>query len=929
MPIRGNERSAVIELISDINVFISDKDIIIKRAGGELTLTGSRNALFPDIMLFSDTTRTQVLQGWEAKMPDVSIADETLIENATQKAMLLGTNSFVLWNFKAARLYVKGHTGSYSIIKGWDVPEIVSREDVDRYETNWKSILHNILLDINGFLLNGILLAADVENILSENIGSTLLKRNKNTVAEFINYSSLTDTRISAFLTSWWRTYSAEYNNDETDVTKAYAKTIILHWFNRFVFANLIKNHFNVAREVEFINTKTSIKQANDMFNAITNRCDFYNIFASIQYGELIPDSTWRDFVTVNQFLIENDFSSLSQESLQQILENTVNIAKREIRGQYTTPEILADILARISIRNLVEDVFDPCCGTGTIIKAAKNYKMERLDAKTAIDTIWAEDKDSYPLQIAQLALCDANNFNIPLKIFKKNIFNLEKSTGIDIVDPTDGKMLHFLLPEFGAIISNLPFIAFENILPEDEAKIIEINSWLKKYDAHIDLRSDIYIPIIFTLHKHLKPNGILGVIASNSWLATKAGDLFYRALLKLFHIEQVHISGKGKWFTNAQVITTILLLRKRCNNENMDDVSETTFFLWKKSLPEFANAELREDLILTSLQNLEVDEDIVKSKKYSQRVIDAILSYNLSKNTLFHNVSWITEIGDKLCRKNTIFKVIRGERRGWDDMFYPPIGTKIDHEFIRPALLSSRSLTSFQAVPDGQAFCCSSSIEELQESGKSDTLNWINRFKYERNGKGKPLPEVLTRSNMFWYEMNFTATAEIITGMNPDKRLFYAYSSTPILINQRFIGFRFLDANTNKELCFALLNSIFDMFIIEATGFGRGLGVLDINARNISDSFMLNPNYLTDEQATAIVQAFQPIKNRQVFDTETELQQEDRINFDHIVLSAYGIDDYYDRIKESLISMQKTRRNVRESYSTIHQNNHPNKCHK
>lgn len=52
----------------------------------------------------------------------------------------------------------------------------------------------------------------------------------------------------------------------------------------------------------------------------------------------------------------------------------------------------------------------------------------------------------------------------------------------------------------------------------------------------------------------------------------------------------------------------------------------------------------------------------------------------------------------------------------------------------------------------------------------------------------------------------------------------------------------------------------------------------------------MLNPNYLTGEQATAIVQAFQPIKNRQVFDTETELQQEDRINFDHVVLKAITI---------------------------------------
>lgn len=912
MSIRGNERSAVIELISDINVFILNTDLVIKRAGGELTLTGNRNSLFPDVMLFSDEARTHVLQGWEAKMPDVPITDEALINNATQKAILLGANSFVLWNFKSARLYVKDHMDVYSIVKGWDIPEIVTREDVDKYEADWKAVLHNILLDINEFILRKILVTANVENILSENIGSALLKRNKNYVAEFINQSSLTDTRIRAFLTNWWKTYRAEYNNDETDMAKAYAKTIILHWFNRFVFANLIKRHFNVARGVENINTETNIEQANDVFNTITKKCDFYNIFASIQYGELMPPNTWSDFITVNQFLIENDFSSLSQENLQQILENSVNIAKREIRGQYTTPEILADILVRISIRNLTEDVFDPCCGTGTIIKAAKNYKAESLETRKAVDTVWAEDKDSYPLQIAQLALSDINNFNIPLKIFKKDIFDLEKSNEVEIVNPADGNLLHFALPEFGTIVSNLPFIAFENILAEDEIKIAEINNWLERYDAHIDLRSDIYIPIIFALHKHLKSNGVLGVVISNSWLATKAGDAFYHALSKLFYIEQVHISGKGKWFTNAQVITTILILRKKCDGDKVDDMSETTFFLWKKSLPELSNAEFREKLILTSLQNLEVDGDVVKSRRYSQRMISAILSYNLSKNTLFHDVSWITEIGNKICCKNTIFKVIRGERRGWDNMFYPPINAKIDPEFIKPALLSSRSLISFQAVPDGQAFCCSLSVEELQQNNKTDTLSWINRFKYDKNGKGKLLPKVLARSNMHWYEMNFAATAEIITGMNPDKRLFYAYSQTPMLINQRFIGFKFLDANANKELCFALLNSIFDMFIIEATGFGRGLGVLDINANNISKSFMLNPNCLTKEQASAIVKAFQPIKNRKVFDTETELQREDRTNFDHVVLRAFGIDNYYDKIKASLMSMQRARRNVR-----------------
>lgn len=323
-------------------------------------------------MLFSDMARMQTLQGWEAKMPDVPITDGALIDNATQKAPLLGTNSFILWNFRAARLYVKGQAGTFSIMRGWDIPEINNRNGVDRYEATWKAVLHSILEEVNEFLLNGVLETATVENILSENIGATLLKRNKNAVANFINENILTDTRIDAFLRTWWRSYNAEYSNDETDMAMAYAKTVILHWFNRFTFANLIKRHFNAALEVEKICEGTSITQADDIFSAITQRCDFYNIFAGIQYGNLIPNNTWNDFIAINQFFIENNIGDLSQESLQQILEKTVNVAKREIRGQYTTPETLADILVRISMRNLVDDAFDPCCGTGTIIKAAK-----------------------------------------------------------------------------------------------------------------------------------------------------------------------------------------------------------------------------------------------------------------------------------------------------------------------------------------------------------------------------------------------------------------------------------------------------------------------------------------------------------------------------------------------------------------------------
>ena len=39
-------------LISDINLWLSDRDISIKKAGGESTLKSGKTSLFPDVLLF-------------------------------------------------------------------------------------------------------------------------------------------------------------------------------------------------------------------------------------------------------------------------------------------------------------------------------------------------------------------------------------------------------------------------------------------------------------------------------------------------------------------------------------------------------------------------------------------------------------------------------------------------------------------------------------------------------------------------------------------------------------------------------------------------------------------------------------------------------------------------------------------------------------
>lgn len=245
--------------------------------------------------------------------------------------------------------------------------------------------------------------------------------------------------------------------------------------------------------------------------------------------------------------------------------------------------------------------------------------------------------------------------------------------------------------------------------------------------------------------------------------------------------------------------------------------------------------------------------------------------------------------------------------------MFYPGKGHGIETNYIKKVLKSSKQLTSLCAMPDSDAFCCSASISALEKAGHKGALAWIRSFENVLNGTGKPLPQALARKNRYWYEMRDTATAEFVTGMNPDRRLFVAKFDEPTFVNQRLIAFKRINDRVDADLLHALLNSILSMFYIEAIGFGRGLGALDINATNIGSMMILNPARLTSANAANILAAFEPLKHRKILGTTKELEQEDRIHFDHIVLTAFGIDRYYDSMRDALLSMQRQRYAAKE----------------
>lgn len=912
--VRRNERSWAIVIISEIRLMLEKLNLKIKSVGGESTLSVNKKSMFPDVLLYGDEAQTKILQGWELKMPDVLITDEALIADATRKAEALGLNSFVIWNFTYGKLYVKNECEEFKEAKVWSGTEhIKNRENVMTYKNEWIPVVKDIVLNVNEFLINGEIKGVSVISAISDGVITEVIQRNKELVAENIQVKSQQSMEMESRLKLWWGIFHEEYDRDERDMYVAYAKTILLNWMNRITFANAIKRYHNCAYLIENIDNGTSPKEGNFIIDEIIAQGDFYNIFKKIEFNDLIPEDTWIDIVDYNRFLVENGIDKIDQTVLQDVLERTVNISKREVRGQYATPYSLADILVQITVDDWNTNSADLCAGTGTIAKAIINNKMKRLNSvEKSLDTTWIADKYAYPLQIANIAVTNVETFKIPINMFQSDVFEVEKGQQINIKSPIDGKNIEKSIPAFGNIISNLPFVEYNKVALDEKKYISKYEEKIEK-DTGIKFKlgkADLYNYLPFKLYDLLENSGKLGIILSNSWLGTDTGRKFYEALLYYFHIKAIVISNCERWFQNADVVGTLLVLeKKKIGEPNKEE--KICFWLMNKDIRNLEIYE-KETIVNSIVLSEEIDPNIISVKKYSIGFIEGILSLGITLNSLFHDVLWMDKMKAALIPVSDILAVKRGERRGWNALFYPSKNNEIEVEYIKPVLKNPSMLKTYDAVTDINAFCCHKSKEELKLLGHVGAINWIEKFENIKNGAGKLLPNALKRPGNYWYEMDDASKADYVTALNPDKRLFFAKFREATFVDQRFTRLLIKNHQVSPDLIHALLNSVYGMFAIEAIGFGRGLGVLDASSSKLKNMYMINPDIISENDKREIIKLFNEMKSRNVMDTEDELKDPTREKFDRKVLKAIGYEDLYDAIKKSLLSMQYTRHCVK-----------------
>lgn len=895
-----NERSWAIDLIGHLKHLAGQNNRSIKDAGGEQTIKAEGGSLFPDVLLFGDRATARILQGWELKMPDTGIDDYEFRRNAELKARALGLDSFLLWNVSHARLYIREPVSDLFVVGNeWsNLADITTRAGVMPNRQRWKNLAAEIITYLNDLFDRGSLEGRQFIDAYRSGGITALIMENAGLVSDALIEAGRRDATLRAEMVLWWDKYQAEYGGGTMETVLAQA--VISNWIGKLLFAHILREQDQRAHGVANIGEDTTPAEALELFRQLSEDCNFWTIFSNSLGLAALPAQPWNQLKQFNGLLSDLRVGSVDQAQLSGVLEATVEVAIRKLRGQYPTPIELARLLVNLCVRNTVTDrVLDPCCGSGTIARAALEQK---LDASVAPDhaaaSVFAGDQDPQAIQIATFALAKPTLMHMPLRLFQRDAFTLTPSTAIEFRNPTNGALFSEDLGRFQAITSNLPFVAQAGRKQYGNA-IHQVTTSLENDGQSFSGRADIAAYLPFSLHPLLDENGRLGIIITNAWLGTDWGDAFYNSLSRYYDLKSVITSGAGRWFQNSDVVTNILILEKKVDPEQAS--GNVKFVVLTRPLAELADDEAVQ-IAAAQIELGQTQNETMTIRAVSPADLIRFRLYGLGGNAQFVNCDWILKL--PLVPLKSLFAIRRGERRGMNALFYPTGAHGIEAEYIRPLVKSPMDFARLSTQAGRAAFSCSRSEQELHDLGHTGALAWIERFKTPRN------IEKLGSNSLLWYEMRAETLTDLVMFINYGERLFVGRVDPPAFVDQRMVRLDPLEnASVDIELSHALLNSTIGMFIIEGLGFGRGLGALDLNKDRIEDYMhILDASKLDEHAISNIKEKFSPLLGRDIMGVADELEQKDRQDFDDAVLAAFGLDIPREHIYGSLRGLVEIR---------------------
>jgi hypothetical protein len=942
-----NERSWSGHIISWIKEEINKGSTIFEEATNDegLKVTGGKTR-FPDVLVFKDKKAGVVFNGWELKFPDTPVDDREMLINALEKAQFLKSNSFVTWNGQQAIIWgITNDTYELNCLKKLKVypasKNITSRSDVDNrtaYNKNEKELKDTLILLLSdlqslyqdGTIKEAINISSDITKGI-KNAGDYLIPAFQHQIEELKN----TDSNFQNEYNKWKILEKATLNilqsssrrKEQVVETQVLAKFLFYKLVGKVLFyQTLAKNLPQHISPISFTEA-SPIKEQLDSYFQTVREIDFQAVFDS-DFTDSVPfdstiDSVIKDLLDMVQMY---DFRILPSEVIGTILENLVPPAEKQKFGQYFTPSVLSYLVSLSSIRTRNLIVYDPTSGTGSFLDAFYHiFKSLGLnDHQQLLNQIWGNDISHFPAVLSVINLYKQDvtqSMNFP-RVTRKNYLSLSPESTVEFPDPTDESVLiQETIPHFDAIVSNFPFIQQEDIDNEQLSNQFQAEfgstqpAFVRGNSFVLNERSDYFVYCFYHSLKFLNENGHLAAITSNAWLGKNYGLQFKKFILDNFSIKYVVRSKAEHWFHDSKVSTIFTTLKKEVSH------TPSKFITINKKLDELTE-NLNNNQVIELFKNLYAEIDNCDLEGNDSWVIDEHFPKVYHKTDGTATVSIISKqhlINQTDSQENWSINFLaenpfeefeahlinpfpthidsgRGTRTGWDPLHILSQDevnvNNIDNQFLTPYLKNSRDISSIKHTntDDNHLFVCDVDETTLSQN-YPNTFSWIDKFRTVTNKTGSPLHQKFTNEGRdLWYSLEPEESANIFISINPNARLFFAYSEQSISLNQRLIAIRVPE--NDVEFFAALFNSILSILTVELNGVSRSLGALDLNADFFKTKMkILNPVSISDEAKERIIEAFSEISERPQEDYDTEFDRDDRLNFDKVVFTEYGFD--------------------------------------
>ncbi len=327
---------------------------------------------------------------------------------------------------------------------------------------------------------------------------------------------------------------------------------------------------------------------------------DFIDIVAFPDSREVVNEI--KELVNV---LKRYDFSTLGFDVIGRIFERLIPETERHNLGQYFTNPDVVDLILQLCVQNEKDKIFDPACGAGTFLVRAYQLKKlmnQRLSHEEILDSLWGNDIAKFPAHLTtiNLAINDLSvEKNYP-RVIQKDFFDLlspgeegfqlpedVRKVLLKTMDKEELKVIH---PRwFDAIVGNPPYTRQEEIseISSEETykeKLIEkalahpVSASRRSIEgsyATISKRAGIYAYFFIHGAKFLKNGGRFGFIVSNAWLDVEYGAGLQEFFLKNYKIVAIIESKVERWFEDADINTSIIVLEKASGSDKKSERGE------------------------------------------------------------------------------------------------------------------------------------------------------------------------------------------------------------------------------------------------------------------------------------------------------------------------------------------------------------------